>query len=84
MLFGVDAEPVGIEEIRESEDEVGEEALLLAEDGNRCVFCARVDARTHVRPGASITLSLDPGRFHFFDPESGLTIGERATTAAPA
>jgi multiple sugar transport system ATP-binding protein len=77
VLFGVDAEPVGIEEIRESADEVGEEALLLAEEGRRCVFCARVDARTHARPGASITLSLDPSRFHFFDPDTGLAVGER-------
>jgi multiple sugar transport system ATP-binding protein len=82
VLFGVDAEPVAIEEIRESEDETGEEALLLAADGRRCVFCARVDARTLARPGGRVTLSLDPSRFHFFDPESGLTIGEPAAVGA--
>jgi len=84
VLFGVDAEPVGIEEIRESADETGEEALLLAEDGKRCVFCARVDARTHARPGGSITLSLDPSRFHFFDPETGIALGDRAPATTPA
>jgi len=84
VLFGVDAEPVGIEEIRESADETGEEALLLAEDGKRCVFCARVDARTHARPGGSITLSLDPSRFHFFDPETGIALGDRASATTPA
>jgi multiple sugar transport system ATP-binding protein len=82
VLFGVDAEPVGIEEIRESADETGEEAILLAEDGERCVFCARVDARTKARPGAGVTLSLDPSRFHFFDPETGLAVGEPAPAAA--
>jgi multiple sugar transport system ATP-binding protein len=84
VLFGVDAQPIAIEEVRESEDEVGEEALLLAEGGRRCVFCARVDARTRVRPGGTITLSVDPSRFHFFDPESGLAIGERTPATANA
>jgi len=84
VIFGVDAEPIGIEEIRESADETGEEALLLAEDGKRCVFCARVDARTHARPGGSVTLSLDPSRFHFFDPETGIALGDRAPATTPA
>jgi multiple sugar transport system ATP-binding protein len=84
VLFGVDAAPAALEEIGESADEPGEEALLLAETGARCVFCARVDARTNVRPGGTIRLSVDPRRFHFFDPDTGLAIGERAPAAANA
>ena len=42
--------------------------------GARCVFCARVDARTKAAPGARIRLSLDPSRFHYFDPDTGLAI----------
>jgi hypothetical protein len=38
------------------------------------VFCARVDARTSARPGSSLRLSLDPSRFHYFDPETGLAL----------
>jgi hypothetical protein len=42
------------------------------------VFCARVDARTHARSGSAITLSLDPSRFYYFDPETGRAIGRQA------
>jgi multiple sugar transport system ATP-binding protein len=45
-------------------------------------FCARVDARTSARPGKAMRLSVDPGRFHFFDPATGLAIqAERPVTA---
>ena len=35
---------------------------------------ASVDARTTVKPGGSITLSLDPSRFHYFDPSTGRAV----------
>jgi hypothetical protein len=38
------------------------------------VFCARVDARTSARGGSTMRLSVDPARFHFFDPTSGEAI----------
>jgi multiple sugar transport system ATP-binding protein len=82
VLFSVDAPPVGVEEIMQSADEPAEEGVFLLEEENRAVFCARVDARSQARPGARVRLSLDPARFHFFDPETGLAIG--ATKAAAA
>jgi multiple sugar transport system ATP-binding protein len=79
VLFRVDAPPVAAEEIRAAIDETGEEELLLlADDEPRCVFCARVDARTSAAAGNRIRLSLDPSRFHFFDPDTGLAIGSDA------
>jgi len=83
VLFTVDAPPVGVEEVMEAADEPVEEAVFLLEE-NRAVFCARVDARTRARPGARVRLSVDPRRFHFFDPETGLAIGASKPATAPA
>ncbi len=47
------------------------------------MFCARVDARTKARPGQHVRLSVDPKRFHFFDPDTGLAVGaDRAAVAS--
>jgi multiple sugar transport system ATP-binding protein len=73
VLFRVDAPPVATDEIRAAGD-VDDDEILLAADEPRCVFCARVDARTKVKPGGKITLSLDPDRFHYFDPQTGRAI----------
>jgi multiple sugar transport system ATP-binding protein len=83
LLFSVDAPPVGVEEVMEAADEPVEEAAFLLEE-DRAVFCARVDARSHARPGARVRLSVDPRRFHFFDPETGLAVGAAKPAAAPA
>jgi multiple sugar transport system ATP-binding protein len=77
ILFQVDAPPVSSDELRAASSDEGEELLLVAEEP-RCVFCARVDARTKAKPGSKVTLSLDPSRFHFFDLESGRAIAPAA------
>jgi multiple sugar transport system ATP-binding protein len=81
VLFRVDAPPVLTEETQAAEDEAAEEVLLMT-DGTRSVFCARIDARTATKPGSTVRLSLDPARFHFFDPDTGRAIeaGQLATT----
>jgi len=79
VLFAVDEPPVSAEEIRAATVEEGDDELLLASESSRCVFCASVDARTSVKPGGAIRLTLDPDRFHYFDPSSG-----RAVSAVPA
>jgi multiple sugar transport system ATP-binding protein len=83
VLFTVDAPPVGVEEVMEAADEPVEDAAFLLEE-NRAVFCARVDARSQARPGARVRLSLDPSRFHFFDPDTGLAVGTVKPAVAPA
>ncbi len=83
VLFTVDAPPVAVEVTMQAVDEPVEEAAFLLEE-NRSIFCARVDPRSRARPGGRIRLSVDPGRFHYFDPDSGLAIGAAATANAPA
>jgi multiple sugar transport system ATP-binding protein len=83
VLFTVDAPPIETEETRAAADTAGDdEAFAFISDGRRAVFCARVDARTSARPGSSLRLSLDPSRFHYFDPETGLTLDALAQTGA--
>jgi multiple sugar transport system ATP-binding protein len=81
ILFGVDAPPVITEEIQATQEDPDDEGVLLA-DSVRCTFCARVDARSRCRQGDTVRLSLDPDRFHFFDPATGAAIGTRAEASA--
>lgn len=81
ILFTVDAPPIETEETRAAADRAAEETFPLMTDGRKAVFCARVDARTRARRGERVRLSVDPARFHFFDPETGLAIEHRAATA---
>jgi multiple sugar transport system ATP-binding protein len=76
VIFQVDAPPVDVSEVREAAGD--EEALLLAD---RAVFTARVHPETTAQVGRTLRLAVDPARFHFFDPATGLRL-ERA--AAPA
>jgi multiple sugar transport system ATP-binding protein len=85
VLFRVNAPPVSTEELRAATTEDGDdEGLLLASEAERAVFCARVDARTKVSQGSTIHLALDPARFYFFDPSTGLAIDPALTPAATA
>ena len=74
VLFEVDEPPVTAEEIRAATVEEGDDELLLGAEAAKCIFCASVDARTTVKPGGSITLSVDPSRFHYFDPSTGRAV----------
>jgi multiple sugar transport system ATP-binding protein len=74
ILFRVDAPPVAADVIMAATDEEGEELLLLADDTPGTMFCARVDARTATQPGSEVRLTLDPTRFHYFDPATGLAV----------
>ncbi len=85
VLFTVDAPPIDTEETRAAADTAGgDDTIPLMSDGRRAVFCARVDARTRARPGSTIHLSVDPARFHYFDPRTGLAIETRAEQPATA
>jgi multiple sugar transport system ATP-binding protein len=76
LIFAVDAPPVDVSEVREA---AGDEEVLLPTD--RARFTARVHPETSARVGRTLRLAVDPTRFHFFDPATGLRL-ERA--AAPA
>jgi multiple sugar transport system ATP-binding protein len=84
VIFTVDAPPVLTEDtIKAASDEGGADNMsLMADEKPLARFCARVDARTGVKPGQRITLSIDAARFHFFDPATGASIeAERAVPA---
>jgi multiple sugar transport system ATP-binding protein len=84
VIFTIDAPPVLTEDtIKAASDEGGADNMsLMADEKPLARFCARVDARTHCKPGHDITLSIDPARFHFFDPATGASIEvDRAVTA---
>ena len=85
VLFTVDAPPIETEETRAAADTAdADEAFALISDGRRAIFCARVDARTSATPGSTVRLSLDPSRFHYFDPQTGLSIEQLEEVAASA
>jgi multiple sugar transport system ATP-binding protein len=83
VLFTVDAPPVTSEDaLAAASDEGADDILPLITE--RAQFCARVDARTRAKPGERVRLAVDPTRFHFFDPETGLAISSDRKVPATA
>jgi multiple sugar transport system ATP-binding protein len=81
VLFTVEAPPVEVEGVEEDPEAAGAPIPLVAAKGTS-VFTAAVDAHTAARPGRRVRLSVNPARFHFFDPQSGLAVGRRAGAGA--
>jgi multiple sugar transport system ATP-binding protein len=74
LHFAVDAPPVTADELREL---VGDEALEAADEQTHhhgSPFVARVERGTEAREGEKARLSVDTGRLHFFDLETGETL----------
>jgi multiple sugar transport system ATP-binding protein len=69
VFFSVDAEHVVIEDALADDPE--DETSILAEEKNRTLMVARVDARTDARIGGTVRLAVDPSRLYFFSPETG-------------
>jgi multiple sugar transport system ATP-binding protein len=83
IIFAIDAPPVQTEDTSKAiSDEEEDNISLLADQRPRARFTARVDSRTTAKPGQTIRLSIDPQRFHFFDPATGSAI--EAARAVPA
>jgi multiple sugar transport system ATP-binding protein len=76
IIFPIDAPPIDVSDVREA---AGDEEALLPAD--RAMFTARVEPPTSAQPGRRWTIAVDPARFHYFDPATGLRV-ERV--AAPA
>ncbi len=85
LIFPVDAPRVTSEHTRAAEeDDVEDEPLVsLAEGEGQNPFTAEVDPRTRARLHEPVRLTLDPARFHFFDPATAEAI-PAVTTAARA
>ncbi|MFC6086337.1 ABC transporter ATP-binding protein [Sphaerisporangium aureirubrum] len=80
VLFLIDAPPVEHRDTVAAADTEDEEAALPLV-GDKSLWTARVNARSHVRPGQNIELVVDTHNFHFFDTDSGLSIGHPANVA---
>src|SRR5436305_2651657 len=70
VLFTVAAPRIDVSEVREAAGD--EDAPLVALEGS--LFTARVDPGAAARPGSRLRLAVDPARFHYFDPETGLRL----------
>ena len=84
VLFAIDAPPVETDETLAANETEADHSEFALVDERRAVFCARVDPRTSCGPGSPVRLSLDPRRFHFFDPQSGLAITPEPAPVAAA
>jgi len=85
VIFTIDAPPVEHESLAqaaESDDDVDEATAALS--GGKSLWTARVSARSRVRPGQPMELSVDTHNLQFFDPQTGLAIGHPEATAAAA
>ena len=80
VLFSVAAPRVEVTEVREAAGD--EDATLATVEGS--LFTARVDPATSAKPGAQLRLAVDPSRFHYFDPETGLRLEPDRALAAVA
>jgi multiple sugar transport system ATP-binding protein len=79
VLFLIDAPPVEHKDTVAAQDTGDdEEAAALPLIGDKSLWTARANARSHVRPGQSIDLVVDTQNLHFFDPVSGLAVGHPA------
>ena len=75
VIFWIDAARVEAEELAAVvEDEEGPQLLV---DDQRSLFTASVDPHTTARPGQKARLAVDPGEFHFFDPDTGQSLSAR-------
>jgi multiple sugar transport system ATP-binding protein len=55
-------------------EQLGSEILLETKVGNHGITVARVAPETAISSGDQVRLSAQPGRLHFFDPETELPI----------
>ncbi|MBN6054232.1 sn-glycerol-3-phosphate ABC transporter ATP-binding protein UgpC [Nonomuraea sp. RK-328] len=75
VLFLIDAPPVEHKDTVAAADQGDDDEAALPLVGDKSLWTARVNARSHVRPGQNIDLVVDTHNLHFFDPSSGLAIG---------
>jgi multiple sugar transport system ATP-binding protein len=79
VIFPIDAPPIDVGDVRAA---AGDDDALLSTD--RALFTARIDPESSARVGGALRLAVDPARFHFFDPDSGLRLSPAGTATAAA
>jgi multiple sugar transport system ATP-binding protein len=78
VFFHADAGRI-TSEVLEAEGE--DDAQLIAEP--KALLNARIDPRTSARVGGRLRIAVDPGRFHFFDPDTGASLLEAGARTLP-
>jgi multiple sugar transport system ATP-binding protein len=81
VIFTIDAPPVEHKDTADLAQDADEDDAAIPLTDNKALWTARVNARSHVRPGQDLDLSVDTSRLHFFDPQSGLAIGHPEAAA---
>ncbi len=75
VIFDVDAPRVDTDATRAALDaRTADDALLLPPDEERARFTAKLPAEAPAGLGEPMTISFDPNRLYFFDPETGLAV----------
>jgi multiple sugar transport system ATP-binding protein len=78
VIFTVQAPPVVTQDTQAAiEDAVGEPGIPLVDAEGTSAFTARVDPRSRATAGGRVRLSVDPDRFHFFDPDTSTSISSK-------
>src|SRR5258705_2143916 len=72
LVLGEGAPGLGFDARVEVVEQLGSEILLETAVGTTTITVARVPAETHVARGDQVRISAQPGRLHFFDPETEL------------
>jgi len=76
LVLGEGAAGRGFDAKVEVVEQLGSEILLETRVGDQRVAVARVVAETPVAAGDHVRLSVQPGRLHFFDPETEAVIAD--------
>lgn len=87
VIFTIDTPPVDHKDTADLAHDAsadGEDATATMPLGDRSMWTARVNARSRVRPGTHLDLAVDASRLHYFDPDSGLSIGHPEAQAHQA
>jgi multiple sugar transport system ATP-binding protein len=74
VIFDLDAPRVDTEETRAALDARSADDALLIPDQKRARFTIRLPADAPVTVGEALTVSLDPRRLYFFDPDTSAAI----------
>ena len=74
LMLGDGASGLSFDVRVEVVEQLGSEILLETKLGSHSVTVARVAAETPIARGDQVRLSMQPGRLHFFDPDTELPV----------
>jgi multiple sugar transport system ATP-binding protein len=75
VIFNLDAPRVDTDATRAALDARSSDDALLLSDDARARFTVRLPADLPLSTGEPLTVSVDPRRLYFFDPETGAALG---------